>query len=178
MVLFGGAYFDGAWQELGDTWEYDGTTWTQRFPTSSPSPREAPSMAYDSNRQVVVLFGGWKNGYSEYDQETWEWNGNDWTLVSNTGPTARYGHNMAYDSARGVTVLFGGSTAGAGIDGKTWEWDGLDWTMVSESDPNGVLAPSPRYFHAMAYDVERAVNYSLRWRPRNSLGRYLGMERG
>src|SRR5947208_1517520 len=39
VVLFGGAGADGT--HLGDTWVWDGTTWTQLFPATSPSARES-----------------------------------------------------------------------------------------------------------------------------------------
>src|SRR5262249_17570221 len=46
-VLFGGSTGSG---DLGDTWEWDGPTWTQRA-TTGPSPRHGHAMAYDSARQ-------------------------------------------------------------------------------------------------------------------------------
>ena len=47
VVLFGGA-------GVGDTWEY-GTTWTERVPATSPSPRAEHAMVYDERRRRVVL---------------------------------------------------------------------------------------------------------------------------
>jgi len=113
-VLFGG-YCNG------DTWELDGTTWTQRA-VSGPTGRAGHAMAYDAARGVTVLFGGCGNG------DTWEWDGTTWTQRSTTGPSPRWLHAMAYDSTRGVTVLFGG-LAGSSLKGDTWEWDGTTWTQ-------------------------------------------------
>src|SRR5262245_56732341 len=76
------------------------------------SPRNGHAMAYDSARGVTVLFGG-DLSYYNLTGETWEWDGDTWTLRATSGPTARVAHAMAYDSARGVTVLFGGYS-GAG----------------------------------------------------------------
>ena len=42
---------------LGNTWEWDGKLWTQRQDIG-PSARWSHSMAYDSDRQRTVLFGG------------------------------------------------------------------------------------------------------------------------
>jgi hypothetical protein len=53
-VLFGGSTLSN---RMGDTWEWNGTSWTQRS-TSGPAAREGASMAFDSNRGVSVLFGG------------------------------------------------------------------------------------------------------------------------
>ena len=52
-------------------------------------------MVYDEVRGVSVLFGGDAGG-----DETWEWDGSDWTMVANTEPRSRYTHAMSYDKAR------------------------------------------------------------------------------
>src|SRR5258708_2980545 len=54
-VLFAGADFSA---NMGDTWEWDGSNWTQQSPPSSPVSRSQHAMAYDSQRSRVVLFGG------------------------------------------------------------------------------------------------------------------------
>ncbi|MEK7711127.1 MAG: hypothetical protein AAB341_04445 [Planctomycetota bacterium] len=135
-VLFGGSLFESPNVLYGDTWEWNGTTWSQRSLTGPSAGRHA--MAYDSARGVTVLFG-----------DTWEWDGTAWTQRSTTGPSPRYEYAMAYDGARGVTVLFGGNDDV--LKGDTWEWDGTTWTQRSTT------GPSPRYQHAMAYDSARGV---------------------
>ena len=54
VVMFGGnsAGF------LDDTWEYDGTTWTEVLPAAKPPPREVMGMTYDPTSARVVMFGG------------------------------------------------------------------------------------------------------------------------
>ena len=74
VVLFGGNANGG---RVDDTWEYNGTTWTQAAPNSKPSARDQHALAYDSVRQRVVLFGG-LSGVTLAD--TWEYNGTTWTL--------------------------------------------------------------------------------------------------
>jgi hypothetical protein len=142
-VLFGG--FGGVGVGLlGDTWEWDGSTW---LPTTAvgPAPRVRIAMAYDSQRGRVVLFGGFST--TQLD-DTWEWNGSVWTQVAATGPAARQSHAMAYDSHRGRTVLFGGVSTGPiyTLLGDTWEWDGAAWTLVASTGPDA------RQAHAMAFD--------------------------
>jgi len=144
-LLFGGSNHNDPVRFYGDTWEWDGSTWTQRS-TAGPSARLGHAMAYDGSRNRTVLFGGSdgvRNG------ETWEWDGKAWTLRSIAGPSARAGHAMAYDSAREVIVLFGG--ADEVLSGETWEWDGDNWVQRE------VPSPSPRYRHTMAYDGARSV---------------------
>ena len=76
-------------------------------------------MAYDSDRDVVVLFGGRDDGSTIFD-DTWEWDGDTWVRVfTDPSPPRTSDATMAYDSSRGVMVLFG---AGVGASNATWEY--------------------------------------------------------
>jgi cysteine-rich repeat protein len=110
----------------------------------------AYAMAYDAARGRIVLFGG-KNFVDEPNNETWEYDGVAWTLVTPTGasPSARSDHAMAYDAARKRVVLFGGVTGGT-TRGDTWAWDGKTWTEVTPKS-----SPAPRHSHGMTYDAAR-----------------------
>ncbi|MGE3106873.1 MAG: GC-type dockerin domain-anchored protein [Phycisphaerales bacterium] len=141
-VFFGG--YNNSFNN--DTWEWNGTTWTQRV-VSGPAPRTSYAMAYDSARGVSVLYGG--TGPTNYG-DTWEWNGTTWTQRPVSGPGNRYQSALAYDSARGVSVFFGGFDGGWWT-GDTWEWNGTTWTQRL------VSGPSIRASHAMAYDSARGV---------------------
>jgi hypothetical protein len=66
MVLFGGGSNSGL---LNDTWTWDGTTWTQQSPATSPPARYLASMAYDPATGDMVLFGG--AGNSGFLNDTW-----------------------------------------------------------------------------------------------------------
>src|SRR5262249_42463365 len=69
-VLFGGGLAGLPSTRLGDTWEWDGSAWTQ-VATTGPAGRSACAMAFDSQRGRTVLFGGSNNGSAFND--TWEW---------------------------------------------------------------------------------------------------------
>src|SRR5262249_5238027 len=77
-VLFGGSYYDGTTHYYNDTWEWNGTDWTQRTPANSAPSRRYHALAYDSVRGVTVLFGGFGPGIG-IAADTWEWNGTNWT---------------------------------------------------------------------------------------------------
>ena len=68
-VLFGGALNAGFYN---DTWQYDGTDWTQVITAHAPSARRGTALAFDSARGVTVLFGG--QGDITLN-DTWEFNG-------------------------------------------------------------------------------------------------------
>ena len=121
------------------------------FSDKLPSPRNGCALAYDSTRGKVVLFGG-SDQTSSFLQDTWEWDGRNWTEVTPAGqsPSPRQEHKMVYDSARGKVVLFGGLES-SGTYQDTWEWDGHSWTEMTPAGDN----PSARFSHAMAYDSAR-----------------------
>jgi hypothetical protein len=153
-ILFGG-WMDGY---LGDTWEWDGTSWAKKTPADpesdgNPTARRAHAMTYDSTRRKTVLFGGLTGAYNG---ETWEWDGTSWAKKTpadaegDGNPLARERHAMVYDNARAKAVLFGGET---GIfDDETWEWNGDSWAKKAPADPEGDANPLARRAHAMAYD--------------------------
>ncbi|MER3513473.1 MAG: hypothetical protein C4310_02960, partial [Chloroflexota bacterium] len=68
-----------------DTWEWNGTTWTQRTPDPTPPPRRRHALTYDMARGAVVLFGG--EGASGLLNDTWEWDGLAWTQPLAQTPT-------------------------------------------------------------------------------------------
>jgi len=149
LVLFGG----NAPLVTNETWSYDGTTWTQLTPPTSPSGRFGAQLVHDSARNVAVLYGGLTSNLSMLpaSYETWEWNGVTWALatsVANAGPRYRYG--ACFDSLRGRVVMYGGqSTQAAGtLNSQTWEYDGTTWTEVATIGNPGRRDRPAMCFHA------------------------------
>ena len=90
----------------------------------------------------MILFGGSDN--TLYKNDTWEWDGNEWTQVADTGPSPRILHAMAYNPDNSRIILLRGNDGSPRND--TWEWDGTEWTQVADA------GPSSRYAHSMVYD--------------------------
>lgn len=84
IVLFGGTSF------VGDTWEWDGSAWTQHNVPGPSTPRLSCAMATLGAK--ALLFGG--NNPNELG-DTWEWDGSGWTRRNVSGPSARSVHAMA-----------------------------------------------------------------------------------
>ncbi len=142
VLLFGGF---GDFGNESDTWEWDGTSWTQRFPNNSPTFKENDVMTYDAARGRVLLFADATSDV--VPGGTWEWDGTNWTKMSpSVSPTVE-SPAISYDAARARVVLFGIDDA-AGVE--TWEWDGLEWDQQFPTE-----SPSYRFDHAMAYDPIR-----------------------
>lgn len=97
-------------------------------------------MAYDSARQVVVMFGG----CGAAGGDTWEYDGVDWrgqkTAAAPSAPR-RY-TALAYDSNRKRSVLFGGRdlSGGSGVlIGDTWEYAGRPCGLTTNTHEISML---------------------------------------
>ncbi len=55
---------------LSDTWTWEGTTWVQQAPPSSPTSRSQTATAYDPATASLVLFGGPKSS-GVLQNDTW-----------------------------------------------------------------------------------------------------------
>jgi hypothetical protein len=144
VVMFGG-WLDQTGEHTNLTWEFDGVVWQQIDTPASPPARIWHGMAYDSTRQVVVLYGGEDQSTVLYD--TWEYDGSTWTqVVTPNFAAASYGFGMAFDSCRERVVLYGGN----GDNSITWEYDGLDWQQVLTTN-----FPGHNFLTAMVFDAGR-----------------------
>ena len=138
VVLFGGN--NGNY--LNDTWTWNGTTWAQQSPVTSPVIRNGASMAYDPATNQLILFGG--NNGSTYYNDTWYWTGSTWVQISDAGdagctitctnsPNVRTVEPMVYDTATGQVVLFGGQTTSGAVLADTWLMGAPTVTALSPS---------------------------------------------
>lgn len=103
---------------------------------AGPAARSQFCMVYMDRARKTLLFGGQgREGevWVKYD-DTWTWDGAEWTQLQVAGPTPRVGANIAYDPLRDRVLLYGGLTS-AGRPTDTWEWDGERWRLLSESGP-------------------------------------------
>ena len=104
--------------QLGDTWTWNGSGWSQASPTSSPPARSVAVLADDPVAGGVVLFGG--SSGSGPIADTWVWNGSSWSQISTSGtPGARAGATGAADASSSQLVVFGGAAANGGLLGST-----------------------------------------------------------
>jgi hypothetical protein len=136
VFLFGGV----GTSVLDDVWTWDGTTWTEQHPSTSPEARASASAATLGG--TTFIFGGDDNGRLFGD--LWKWNGATWAQETATrGPSSRWLHAMA--AMDNAIVLFGGEDKSFTPMADTWTWDGTSWILASRT-----ASPSPRRAHAMA----------------------------
>jgi galactose oxidase-like protein len=136
---------------LGDTWLWNGTTWTESSATG-PSARSGAAMSYDSADNDTVLFGGETTPADSTSPnlvgDTWTWSGSTWTLASpHTSPEPRVWAGLGdVVPAHGVVLVAGSGTHG--VLGDTWLWNGSDWTR-----PPVTGGLSPRSAATTAYSA-------------------------
>src|SRR5262250_101257 len=164
LVMFGG-------QGLGDTWALDAKakSWKQMMAgQAAASPPGlaglSSAMAYDSDDDAFVLFGGClcMDGVGPSSGDTWVYrlSTNTWTKVTPAvSPPPRQGHNLVYDSGNKRVVLFGGVDPMTGTyfnDLWIYSFTANTWTMVFP-----VSSPPARRVAAMVYDQvqQRTILY-------------------
>lgn len=145
-VLFGGS--NGS----DETWEFDGVAWTQAAPATVPLGRFAHAMWYDTARGVTMMFGGQAQPSGAVLNDTWAWDGVDWTqLQPATAPPGLWSIEATYDLARDRAVMFAGALGNPPTRSQaTWEWDGANWSQVVTS-----TTPQARWGNKVAYHLAR-----------------------
>jgi len=133
-------------------WTYDlsENQWRNLRPVPTPNPRPLRCASWDSQHQVIVLFGG--EGSSEgtriYDPYT-----NTWTAPKpERQPKFRSGGNMAYDAARRRHILFGDQFDD---DPHTWAYDIVrnEWTDLKPKE----MPPTNANDAVLTYDPYNQV---------------------
>jgi hypothetical protein len=123
LVLFGGGGIASAGirDYFTDTWAYDGVTWSQQHPATSPPPRVAGSldgsMAYDPAMGKLVVYAA---------NETWTYNGTTWAKESPAVSPVSGAGPITYDANLKKLVKY--TTGMYGDDRITWTYDGTSWT--------------------------------------------------
>ncbi len=157
LVMFGGG--TDSFVPLGDTWEWDGSTWAQTAVTGPPA-RLGPLMVWDSFRKIMVLHGGQDNVQGRRN-DLWEYRAGVWTAVTVAGsqPPLRYMGGFAYDSHRNRYIAAGGQTLQEGQT-DTWELRGNPYIALPPADVS-VAADSTANLRV---GVESTASTTLRWR--------------
>jgi hypothetical protein len=137
------------------TWEFDGTDWTQVNTATTPTGAWKHGMAFDSVRGRTVMYGGAANGFPIANANTWEYDGVNWVqaLTPSAGPGPRERVAMCFHTALNRTLLFGGINPQSGGNDDTWAWNGTTWTLL----PVTSVRPSARTGASLVYHAPRGV---------------------
>lgn len=149
VLLFGGTVAALGGAVTNETWAWDGQTWQQLHPASSPPPLPG-TMVYDTaSGHIVLLLNQIQNG--SVANEMWTWDGTTWHQLHPATMPEVLGASLADDEAHRQLVLFGGEVPFGHVGTRvntTWTWDGTTWQQQHPA-----VSPSPRTDSAMAYDA-------------------------
>ncbi len=140
------------------TWAFDSntSTWTNMEPEGGPTAAMGARMAYDSESDRMILFGGWdpeSRSAAGAINATWayDFNENLWTnMTPEISPPGREYHAMGYDAGSDRVILFGGRGP-IPVDVRvvwTYDFNTNTWEELDSSE-----APRPEGYAAMAYDA-------------------------
>jgi hypothetical protein len=121
VLLFGGEDGNTSYR---DTWLWT-DHWTKLSPATSPLGRSGANMVYDATNGDIVLFGGRNNARRADFNDTWTFDGTNWTrqFPANSPPPRSLDQPaMTFDAAHGNVIFFGGSSLAGGYFGDTWTW--------------------------------------------------------
>lgn len=123
------------------TWVFNNSQWSPVSTAISPGSRSVAGMADDPADQDVVLFGGVNISTGSYVNDTWSFNGSDWTRLHPTfSPPAEGFVGFAYFPPGGYPLLAGGDNA-TGAVGGVWKFTAGSWEAIpSSSRPFAPLA--------------------------------------
>lgn len=128
-------------------WKWSGSTW-EVIDSSGPPVRNLGGVAYDSHRNVLVMFGGSYSQNLVYD-DTWEWSpSSGWAQRNVVGPGKRDHVKMVYDATRRRVVLHGGQAVPPSYPAETWTWNGTTWERQTNT-----AGPGGRIHFGLTYDA-------------------------
>lgn len=155
FLLFGGeaCTVSAGCTSFNDTWRYNGTGWSELFPSSEPPARVAAMMTYDAADGAILMFGGVDDSVTGIGlNDTWEYAAGSWTETNNgnhSSPPPTYSGSLSYDPESGDAILFGGccGTSSNFDDADTWEYANGTWTKIASAN-----SPAPREGAGLFYD--------------------------
>ena len=162
LVLFAGRTItrDRQMRFFRDTWEWDGTSWTQ-VDSAGPAPRIHGAVAYDAGEKGIVVHGG--GGSNDLLRDTWRWNGARWDSLPVVGP--RGVGNSMFSAPNGAVVL------SAMVDSAP-ECAGLMRAQLHDLRANALAPRGPRgpCYSPQAPAAQTASGFLLfaSWEPRNA----------
>jgi hypothetical protein len=102
-------------------------------------------MVYDVANEQAILFSGLDPSEQPVD-ETWAWNGAEWSRLSEEGPESRGHFGFVHDPNHEQTMLYGGYTSTT--NDEFWAWKDGAWQQLDFPGP-GTLSHL-----GMAYDKD------------------------
>lgn len=124
--------------------------WAKLDAPNAPPARFDHALAFDSDKQQLILFGGRARGTVLGDTWIFDLETNAWREIQTPAPSPRFGFQAVYDSKSSAVYLFGGQKEAFFND--TWKFDTVTETW-SEIQTQGDK-PDIRYGHGVTLDTQ------------------------
>ncbi|HSY51506.1 MAG TPA: kelch repeat-containing protein [Thermoanaerobaculia bacterium] len=131
-----------------------GGTWNQLKPALLPACANEGAMTFDG-ADSKILFTGATCLSSINTEDTYEWDGSNWTKITLTSFAGRYyGEALTYDPDHQVVVLFGGAQLVGPLLSATYTYTNTVWQGAGDLD-----FPAPRSLFMFLSDPVHNVIY-------------------
>ncbi len=134
-------------------------SWIDMNPSIKPSARHYHAMAYDSQSDRVIMFGGWIGSvsnppYHRHNAETWayDFNTNTWADMNPlVNPSGRAEIPIVYNSKIDKIFLYGGRTGIYETSNEIWLYD-FDNNTWEQKFPS--FTPRAKFGYSIGYDTK------------------------
>ncbi len=144
--------YDSAIATVMYAWDPAAAKWNQLKPTLLPACANEGAMTWQGSNNTI-LFTGAVCAASAATEDTYEWDGTNWTKIDVALFVGRYfGEAITYDPDHQVVLLFGGAPGVGNLNAGTYTYSNKVWTAVGDFS-----YPSPRSLFAFVTDPVRNV---------------------
>jgi len=146
--------YDSKFATIMYAWDPAGAKWTQLTPAVLPTCANEGALTWQSSNNTVLYTGG-VCASSVGTEETYEWDGTNWTKIDLTSFAGDYiGSALTFDPDRGNAVLFGGAPAAGVLLAATFTYADKAWVAIGD-----VNYPVPRSLFTFTTDPVHKVVY-------------------
>jgi hypothetical protein len=144
--------YDTAIATVMYAWDPVATKWNQIKPTLLPLCANEGAMTWQGSNNTILFTGG-VCADSAVTEDTYEWDGTNWTKIDIALFVGRFlGEALTYDPDHQVVLLFGGAPATGNLQAGTYTYSNKVWTAVGD-----FTYPSPRSLFVFVTDPVRNV---------------------
>ncbi len=138
-ILFGGDDLGAPIPLLTDTWTWNGATWTQQHPATSPAvrftsngilygayPNQTSMVWNEATQQILLTLAGGDNTGDHRIQISWTWDGSNWTQQS-IQHLLEPDMYLFYSTAQRTVYAFADTIDISTFEDSLWQWNGRIW---------------------------------------------------
>ena len=147
-------------EDRDDTWLFNGTDWIELDSVHSPGARHGHQLARNQVNNQVILHGGYRKVNERIItlDDTWIWNGNDWTLIDQGSGPGGSGFGLGFSTKLDGFI--------AVRNGNAWLLRGNSWSdlEIKPTIPSGTHPGFGAKYLSGVNDIEAIGGIDQPWR--------------